>query len=173
MEVMTAETVMPDCIQEEVLTYSSGWLIRQVKVDPMIYSCSRCEELLVHVNHADHSYAAAIGDSSTFLKRKRYTFEANLIPGYHHKVGGQVIRGTESDLERGQPLQDSEAASGRLRGILHPYCSSPRTCLQSARKNCKEIHYVPNWSRTEACKQKNPRRPHQCKEEIEIIHKLS
>lgn len=142
MEVMTAETVMSDCIQEEVLTYISGWLIRQVKVDPMIYSCSRCEELLVHVNHVDHSYAAAIGDSSTFL-------------------------------ERGQPLQDSEAASGRLRGILHPYCSSPRTCLQSARKNCKEIHYVPNWSRTEACKQKNPRRPHQCKEEIEIIHKLS
>ncbi|KAL7388927.1 hypothetical protein ABVT39_023502 [Epinephelus coioides] len=79
MEVMTAETVMSDCIQEEVLTYISGWLIRQVKVDPMIYSCSRCEELLVHVNHADHSYAAAIGDSSTFLKRKRYTFEANLI----------------------------------------------------------------------------------------------
>ncbi|XP_041966356.1 uncharacterized protein LOC121724076 [Alosa sapidissima] len=78
-EIMDVTEVTSDCIEEEVLTYISGWLVKGITSDPLLSSCSQCEELLVHIPHTDHNYTTTPTNSSTFIKRKRYTHNANLL----------------------------------------------------------------------------------------------
>lgn len=81
--------------------------------DPLLSTCSECEELLVHVPHTDHNYSKQIDSSNIFLKRKRCTDTANLIePSSHLKL---TIRKIEENIA---PVIKMHWADGSLLKLL-------------------------------------------------------
>lgn len=77
--VDTVASATTDEVEDEVLTYMAGWVVREVKKCEEVEGCTDCEQLLVSIPADDHNYCRRPQDSSTFLKKKKYSPSANLI----------------------------------------------------------------------------------------------
>ena len=178
IEVIPEETVVSDCIEEEVLVYISGWLIRQIKADPLLSSCSRWEEVLIYVNHSDHSYAASPDVSHLFVKRKRYTDQANVIEP--SRVLHETILRMEDKLKESvaehwagsslcktlrQEVEDSGAFS--LLTATHP-----EHALALQKKNTGQIYNVQDRGTVKAGQQEGPGGQHKGQKKIKVLHRL-